>query len=110
VNNVLGGDLAAQGRFATLASAVGGEPQGGFHRATLARLASWSDSADVNALSFMINRRVGEAVQRYRDALAELVPLIRRSRETNDDGDVIVVIPEALARQLISITEDEAGS
>jgi hypothetical protein len=58
----------------------------------------------------MIRHHVDEAVASYRVIIGELVPLIRRSREANDSDDVVVVIPEELARRLVYLsTENEAG-
>ena len=103
MNNVLPGDLAAQSRFAELATAVGGEPAGGFHRAVLARLASWTDNGDVNALAYMIR----QAIEPYRSVVAELGPVVRRSRETNDSGALIIAVPQELARQLVLLSTEE---
>jgi hypothetical protein len=102
-DRLLPGDMAARGRFSTLVEAIGGEPAGGYHRAVLARLASWTDNGDVNALAFMIR----QAIEPYRSLVTELVPIIRRSRETSDSGALIIAVPQELARQLALISTEE---
>jgi hypothetical protein len=100
-DRLLPGDMAARARYATLTSALGGEPESGFYRAVLARLSAWTDKPDIDALGAMI----WEQVNRWRTPLRELEPLVRASTEITILGSVIVAIPEALAREIILASE-----
>jgi hypothetical protein len=54
-------------------------------------------------LAYMIR----QAIEPYRSVVAELGPVVRRSRETNDSGALIIAVPQELARQLVLLSTEE---
>jgi hypothetical protein len=110
-DRLLPGDNAARFRYATLTTALGGEPVSGFHRAVLARLAAWTDAGDIDALAWMVRHEVGVATQRCRSLLGELVPYVRTGAGVvgRDGLAVRVELPDMLARRLI-LAGDENGA
>jgi hypothetical protein len=101
MDKLLPGDLAAQERYGLLISALGGEPESGFHKAALVRLASWTDRDDISALAGLIRHRVNEVTDRYRPVVEKIAASVRASTEANDAGDVVLAVPADLARQII---------
>jgi hypothetical protein len=94
-------DNYARERFGILIGALGGEPESGHHRAALARLCAWTDREDIVAFAWLIRHRVGQATLRCRSLIEELDPLVRGSTETNHRGDIVIALPEGLARRVM---------
>jgi hypothetical protein len=107
-DRLLPGDNAFRARYATLTTALGGEPVSAFHRAALARLVSWTDAGDIEAVAWMIRHRVGQATQRCRSLLGEVVPYVRTGAEVigRDGLAVRVELPEHLARRVVRADTD----
>jgi hypothetical protein len=109
VNDILPGDNYARARYTELSTAVGGEPASGFHRAVLARLAAWTDDADIRALTGMINERA--AVERARaDRYRELVIETARHLTTThpaSEGWLYTTLPTVLAAMIRESARDE---
>jgi hypothetical protein len=107
VNDILPGDFAARARYATLTAALGGEPASGFHRAVLARLAAWTDKADIDALASMIRERVEHQTSRYRDLLVEVAHHLSTTSAPAGEGQVYAAIPTVLAALIREAARDE---
>lgn len=109
-DRLLPGDNAARSRYATLTTALGGEPISGFHRAALARLSAWTDAGDIDAVAWLIRHRVGQATHRCRSLLGELVPYVRGGANVvGRDGLVVrVELPEHLAQRVV-LADDDHG-
>jgi hypothetical protein len=107
MDKLLPGDLAAQERYGLLVGALGHEPEGGFHRAVLARLVSWTDRPDIAALAAMIRDSKADGAQAL-DILAEIVPLVRRSKEVSDQGAVVIAVPQELAHRITAAAAGRA--
>lgn len=91
-DRILPGDDAARARYATLTAAIGGEPISALHRAVLARLAAWTDKADVDALAHMVSEETREALRAgastgREEALAAVARLILEVEGRRLDGD-----------------------
>jgi hypothetical protein len=50
---------------------------------------------------------IRQAIEPYRSVVAELGPVVRRSRETNDSGALIIAVPQELARRLVLLSTEE---
>jgi hypothetical protein len=61
-------------RYEALAAALGGEPVVAYHREVLARLASWTDAADIETLVYLIGETANAARQRFA-ATVQHIPL-----------------------------------
>jgi hypothetical protein len=94
-------DMYAQERYSLLTTALGGEPEGGNAKATLARLCAWTAKDDIEILCALIRHQVHEAVDRYKPVVEEIAPIVRGSNEVSDSGDVVIVISADLARSII---------
>jgi hypothetical protein len=69
------------------------EPDNGHLRAVPVRLSVSSADDDIEMLSALIRHGVRKPPRGYRGALNEIVPLLRRSAEVSDSGDVVVPFP-----------------
>jgi hypothetical protein len=109
-DRILPGDNAARSRYATLTTALGGEPVSAFHRAALTRLVSWTDAGDIEAVAWMIRHRVGQATHRCRSLPGEVVPYVRTGAKVvgRDGLAVRVELPEHLARRVVLADADDA--
>ena len=96
-DHLLPGDNAARARYATLCTALGGEPLSGFHRAVLARLAAWTDKDDIDALAAMIRERVTHQTGRYRDLIDEVAHHLQGAPPASLEGWTYTPIPTVLA-------------
>jgi hypothetical protein len=94
-------DNWARERYALLTTALGGEPEGGNAKATLARLCAWTARDDIEILCALIRHQVHEAVDRFKLVVEEIAPIVRASNEVSDSGDVVIVISADLARSII---------
>jgi hypothetical protein len=109
VNDILPGDNAARARYATLTTALGGEPLSGFHRAVLARLAAWTDADDIGALAAMIRERVDHQTSRYRDLIGEVAHHLEVTHPASAEGWVYTAMPTVLAALIREATRDTEG-
>jgi hypothetical protein len=110
VNDILPGDNYARARYAELSAAVGGEPASGFHRATLARLAAWTDDADIHALAAMIRERVDHQTSRYRDLIGEVAHHLQATHPASAEGWIYTAMPTVLAALIREAARDTKGN
>jgi hypothetical protein len=97
-DHLLPGDNAARARYATLTTALGGEPASGFHRAVLARLAPWTDKPDIDAVAGMIRERVDHQTDRYRNLIGEVAHhLSTTGAPASVEGWTYTAMPTVLA-------------
>ncbi|HEV8527346.1 MAG TPA: hypothetical protein VGS60_07305 [Actinomycetes bacterium] len=110
-DHLLPGDSAARARYATLTTALGGEPASGFHRAALARLASWTDRDDVDAIAHLIRQAIAgerERADRFRDLLAEVADRLGPSQPSGTEP-AYVTLPAVVAATIREAARDTDG-
>jgi hypothetical protein len=99
----LPGDWRAQARYGELCTALGGEPVEGFSRAVLARLAAWVSDDDIAQVAYLIRHSAERRTDPLLALLRELAPAVRSSTETTHSGEVVVILPQRLAREVMQM-------